>query len=368
MRKTYVKSRNVNIQLGSQLLQGCPENTLYDAFATLAGNNSGIEEPNYQPAVNAATIRAYAKLNRMEVGGGENAGTIRETLRMLKAPLSSVVKLGDEMVEQAKKRTQSTRDTGKYYRKLLNAVSDQWLQYRYGIMPLVYDARGLIKIADNRLWEWERKIHSVRATERHLGEAVVRNVTGTYGYASTLSASGTNQHKHKVTVIIYYVDKLHMKDAIALEELGLSPTQWPSLAYELMPLSFVADWAVNVGDWLKAIAPHPTIRILDTQMSYKKTAERHMISTLCNFSTEDFAKNGYSVKTVELIRTFNPPLPTSPGFTGRALSWKRQVDALTLSWNFLPGIINMFRTQKPVRRPNKLGADPKPLQGTYQKV
>lgn len=332
--------------IGSQRYFGNPMSCDYMVYSPLLKNSvANFPFPKNANLVNNTKIRAYAKLDRAEVGGGENAATIRETIRMLKAPLSSVAKLGREMFESAKRKTNSTRDVVKYYQNLGSAVSDQWLQYRYGIMPLVYDAQGLVNILDNKLWRWQNQMKTVRATS-YIKNTCRSSANSSFGYAGTAKMEGDNIQVDKCTVIIYYCDKLFMADAIALEELGLSPVQWPSLAYELCPFSFVADWGVNIGGWLKAVQPHPTTEIKSVQVSYKKTWDCIATTRFGNWTTTKTYNVPWKLHKIELERIFDPTAPSFPGWTSGALSLKRKIDSLALTWSMWPKLFGLFGSQK----------------------
>lgn len=335
IRRKSCKAGTVHGWISNQLFKGCPVNTDYYLYSIMEPSYSPVAEyPKLTKLSNACIIKAFAKLDRMEVGGGEDLVTMKDTVRLLRNPLSSVAKLGAEMVNSAQRKVHRTRDTVKYYKALSDAISNQWLQYRYGIMPLVYDCRGAMTILEQNLWKWENKLKTVRAVTRY-NDSVAHSTTASAGYASSVKCEGTSKISHKCSVCVYYVDKLHMKDARSLEEWGLSPTQLPALAYELIPFSFVADWAFNVGDWLKAIAPHPTIEVKASTLSYKRSIRKNMFVTLTSFQPGSL-KSTYSYFADEIERSLNPQIPSHPGMTSQGLSIKRQIDSLALGWSLWP--------------------------------
>lgn len=334
-RKVRLKTGLVDGSISQQRFTGAAINTDWQAYSPMeVGYSYAGTYPKLTALSNASIIKAYAKLDRMEVAGGENLATLKDTIRLVRNPLSSVAKLGREMINSAKRKTNHTRDVVKYYKNLADAVSNQWLQYRYGIMPLVYDCAGAAAIMENELWMWENRLKTVRAVTR-FKDRVAMKTTGSCGYYSTVNCDGVESVDHKVVTTIYFVDKLHMKAARNLEEWGLSPTQLPALAYELIPFSFVADWAFNVGDWLKAIAPKPTIEIKASILSYKRSIRRNMNVVLTSFQPGSL-KSYYSFKVDEMDRTLNPKVPSSPGLTSQGLSIKRQIDSLALGWSLWP--------------------------------
>jgi hypothetical protein len=54
-----------------------------------------------------------------------------------------------------------------------------------------------------------------------------------------------------------------MADAAVLASWGLSPTQVASIIYEATPFSFMLDWAVNLGTWIRAVEPKPHVEVVD---------------------------------------------------------------------------------------------------------
>lgn len=126
----------------------------------------------------------------------------------------------------------------------LNA-SEMWLTYRYGWRPLIYD---------------------LHTAARHLAE---RAVKGELGYQK-ISAKGSYEKEHAKASIYTPLGHAEWKNEVQvrltilakpnftkvgnsswLSELGFSNPA--SLAWELLPLSFVVDWFVNVGDVLSSI-------------------------------------------------------------------------------------------------------------------
>lgn len=138
-----------------------------------------------------------------------------------------------------------------------------------------------------------------------------------------------------------------MTDAIKLASLGLSPTQLLSVGWEMIPFSFVADWVVDVGSWLRAWEPKPWILYLGSCVSVKTETTR--------ISSGASVGMGYGTKPTQIpgatrcvvtqldrtIETLTPPL--APPLTGEALSLSRQLDSMSLGWGMLSSFYSKFR-------------------------
>jgi len=130
-------------------------------------------------------------------------------------------------------------------RELVEDATSLWLQYRYGILPIVRDVEALIKNLQNL-----RK--SVRKTTR---DQVRRQATvGSSGVITygVLSIPWQCQVTGFASVRGMSLDQV---DWNLLDQLGFSGKSLLTLPWELVRLSFVLDWFVNVGDFLNAIAP-----------------------------------------------------------------------------------------------------------------
>lgn len=134
----------------------------------------------------------------------------------------------------------SARGTGKARKALANAE----LTFRYGVMPLLYDLESALRLL-NKKW-------SPRYTAR--------------GFASeNVTAKGTFTHTHWYGTSTFTseirVDRsvrvgcLYTTDETARLAANLGFTRPLSVAWELVTLSFVVDWLIDVGSWLDAIQP-----------------------------------------------------------------------------------------------------------------
>lgn len=154
----------------------------------------------------------------------ETLGMILSFLKAARHPIQGMKALR-EKYERSRRR-------GNTHEVAHQEIAGQWMQYRYGIMPLVYSIVDAVKLLEDAMTEFKTdrafsvlrsKPKPVHATESHIaiyrGHEIKISVVGKSSYTST---------------------QQRLSDLITT---NLFLTAW-----EMIPLSFVIDWFVNVGD------------------------------------------------------------------------------------------------------------------------
>ncbi len=190
----------------------------------------------------------------------EDIAEANQTYRMLKKPLAAL--------ESFSKKLPIARS--------LEAASSYWLQYRYGVMPLI-----------NTVTEVALGIKAKRRA--------VRKTTRAKGVITRSSFASTNHDlggQWRYTVAISSTDTLTVRamslDAYysdALYESGLSLSGFVTLPWELIPYSFVADWFVNVQDYLGALVPSPSFEDLGScYVATRDTITKYNVAITANLN------------------------------------------------------------------------------------
>lgn len=138
-----------------------------------------------------------------------------------------------------------------------------WLAYRYGVMPFVNDVRSILK-GLGKLVGKRRKTTRSRI-EINKSKSTSVDTGATYGtYKVHLSQQTTERIELRAMSLDEYI-------ADVQSNIGLSVKGFLTVPWELIPYSFVADWFLNVGDFINALAPAPGWNQLGSAITVKKS-------------------------------------------------------------------------------------------------
>lgn len=274
---------------------------------------------------------------------------LRETLHMLRNPVKSLSGLLNAMVKDAEMRTKGGLFVTKRGRKaprvknlraITDALSDVWLQYRYGVRPLMMDIEMIRNLHENGIAKRRKALVRRKASEsrtRHWSLEYYGSVVGTCLFKHTFTETIT------ATACEYMYDKTYNTpyDGLpTLSNVGLSVMQIPSMLWELTPYSFCVDWVTNMGDWIRSLEPPPpNLQPAGRCVSMVKTisSDRMILKWLSsdpNWVGTCDAR--YYQQTRAFSRTIGGSIPAWPVFDVDLSMFNRRVDALSLIWQKMP--------------------------------
>lgn len=254
----------------------------YTAAAVLNGSISEGLPPVSADLMQQALQKAHAKILQSDLSLGEDLGELRQTLQMLKDPFKSLLEFLHRDNMRNLKRIKDLLEFlktgafgGKSGKGAARAAADTWLELRYGFRPLVMLVGDLVEQASkqaNSLFD-PNKIRSVRS-KIEMEPFIEAKGTGMPVYisggSSTTDFPGWYSHKTTVTLVGYAQVQYRQENEMSvLQELGLTPSFWPEIAWELTSLSFVWDWFISVGPWLGSLRVKPGITILGNTTAVK---------------------------------------------------------------------------------------------------
>lgn len=134
-----------------------------------------------------------------------------------------------------------------YGRNARDAAASTWLEYSYGWVPLladVYDAAELLAEQVSQKPDWT--LVTVRATTRESRKTSLTGSSSTgeitkYAYRADTTSNSS----------LRGVWRFHPLPGTLPAKLGLANPLY--VAWNLLPLSFVADWFLPIGDYLDAL-------------------------------------------------------------------------------------------------------------------
>lgn len=307
-------------------------------------NGSGASLTGYLPNLdyldlnrrNRVLANAYAKITEADMDFGMFFAEGAETLRMLRNPLQGVRALTLKL--QRKLQGKGHRPV----RTSLNDLTNQWMEYRYGITPLVKDAQAMLKLHEKGLRKFQQNISKTFYREIQDSQ-VVGYKTGFYWNSNYMAGwNWESRLIRKQTAICrcFFIRRCRGNDI--LFTLGLNPVAIGALVWELIPYSFVVDWFVGVGDWIKALQPKPGIDILGNTIALK-TEWINPIQTTMGQSYFDRPWVPTPSSSVLTQRAFtretNLPLPAYPAVQADFLNYKRSLDSISMIWQNMPQLI-----------------------------
>lgn len=134
---------------------------------------------------------------------------------------------------------------------VVDSTSNAWLQYRYGVRPLLFDIRDYMAAA-------EKRIHSrIYSRSRVSKEECSSTEVFLTGNRDCFPASVV---KHTLSNLQTYSVRAGVTSDIDLLVANLSEQRYRldqilSTAWELVPFSFIIDWFLNIGDILANLTP-----------------------------------------------------------------------------------------------------------------
>jgi hypothetical protein len=158
------------------------------------------------------------------------------TIRMIRNSLNVKKQLAE--VLKATTRTKKFKNLSKGQQRL-DYATQKWLEVRYGWMPLVYSTYDALDNIGNRL---TKGVHTITGRSGVYDVGVDSSGSGTY--EDQLSKMAYDMRfRTEVKCDFQMSGSRGISDWTSLNPLGI--------AWELLPLSFVADWFVNVGQVLQ---------------------------------------------------------------------------------------------------------------------
>lgn len=172
-------------------------------------------------------------------------------------------------------------------------VSDLWLEYRYGWRPLVKDVEQLAKaVAHVRVGPK----HSV-TTGKARSIVTLQNPTLTVGQSYN-GANANVKQSLSITQTCVRRDIVSVASVVPNDRLAYR-VDLLTTAWELVPLSFVVDWVVDVGSFLQTASDIALRRSIRTTCCHSKTIEATALVTGFGASVQSEEEGIYVEKPVQ---------------------------------------------------------------------
>lgn len=198
-----------------------------------------------------------------------------------------------------------------------------WLELQYGWMPLVKDIDSGAAFIAHQLNAPRQQRYVVRSNKRQ----------DVISFPYTWTGNHVSVHKQ----IIAYIDEVDVPQLAGL----MDPA---SVAWELLPYSFVADWVIPFGEYLDArgLASSLTGTFVTTETWRQRSGGPALAYGVPPLPPEDKRDNNYaghtsySMISVDLTRTVSKSLSVPPPTVkplGKIATWKHVANAIALLSN-----------------------------------
>lgn len=264
----------------------------------------------------------------------ESAAEIDKTFAMVHQPLDAV----NEFLAGVYKSASSRSRTGKVVgaaKAVVKLPAALWLQYRYGLKPLLSDVKNAMKSLSR---EYRKEAQPV--LKRYISFAQANALNGSVADASDgwLHYKENKRTSNEMIVKAIWYDRVKPN---FWHDIGLNPANVAGLAWELLPYSFVVDWFTNIGDVIYANMPRVgveslggTFVILDTREFWSTPSEAYGSDP--NWHLSGGPSDTIHLKITEKRRTTiseTASLVVRSDF--RLDNWTRALDAAALSTTLL---------------------------------
>ncbi len=261
--------------------------------ATMSSQVTGMSLPfgtDDEPALptsmrNEAVTKALLDLANGKAGLGEGLGTLGQTIRMLRSPVTTLAR-GIKALKAQKAMKRFFRESFDSLRRkgIATAASEKYLEYVYGWKPLVQDIYGIVELAKEYGLN-DLLLHGKGRSQRSAGldSFQYRNISG-----DTYSTFSNGEESCIGYCSIWARVDPEYQALRALNQLGLvNPL---ALSWELTTLSFLVDWLLPIGPVLNALTAPAGLIFVDGTTSIRTSASGNV-----NVWGDTIAAPNYSV-------------------------------------------------------------------------
>lgn len=271
------------------------------------GSYPAIASGDFLTQGDIALTAAFAKLGKPKYELGVELGELKETLQFLRSPLSTLRSFltRDRSSNLRKLRwvLKNKRDSGRIYPSTGKTVADTWLELRYALRPLIGSIQNALELSlkarridPSRIRTVGKKLTtSLTKSLKETGAGAIYNLQMVSDVKTTARAT--------IRAKVYY---RQISEASTSRKLGVSLVNIPEIAWELTRCSFIADWFVNLGDYIASFRITPELQILGSTVSYRLSLEHSKEITSCDpVSGATFSELDLGGKTTATTQSYD---------------------------------------------------------------
>lgn len=210
-----------------------------------------------QSVIDLAVVDAHARIDTSEILALATVAESQKTVSSMLAILSRVYTIVKDV-----KRLRLKSLAGQIKPKEL---ADRYMEMRYAIRPLMYDARGICRAMQKNAGSI-RKTYRAEASDSMTSQN--ESAWGTYIYLV--------ESKWKRTATYTVSAKAGVMCDVTMSDLStFGVDQLLETAWELLPFSFIIDWFSNAGNWIAAHTPNVGVSKRASWVTVKSSYSQH---------------------------------------------------------------------------------------------
>lgn len=290
-----------------------------------------FQEPRLDRYIQTAIANSTINL-RSDLDVLTNVAELPKSLKTIKSLYEDIGVYTKRILSEIKK----SNPKAKNFKDLSNELQNKWMEYRYGIMPMVYTIQDIEKTIRNQFISFKtgRSVISVDLAKKpplFMGRLAHREAFDVVEGSLTIKAVCKAKFTNSLSSALYTI------------QANPFVTGW-----ELLPLSFVVDWFINIGDVISHNTSSLALSIFDIAEEKGCYSIRYQYRLTKYVMTEDeiyldnklvkrtltpsLCENRY-VNTYER-KLFDPKDLILPQWQSDVYSnWRRIIDSLIISKN-----------------------------------
>jgi len=290
-----------------------------------------FQEPQTDRYIQTVIADSTIKL-RSDLDVLTNIAELPKSLKTLKDLYEDLGVYTKRIMSEIKK----SNPKAKNFKDLSNELQNKWMEYRYGIMPMVYTIQDIEKTIRNQFISFKtgRSVISVDLAKKPpllINRLAHREAFDVVEGSLTIKATCKAKFTNSLSSALYTI------------QVNPFVTGW-----ELLPLSFVVDWFINIGDVISHNTSSLALSIFDIaeekgcySLRYQYRLSKYVMTEDSIYLDNKLVKSTLTpslcetryVNTYER-KTFDPKDLVLPQWQSDVYSnWRRIIDSLIISKN-----------------------------------
>lgn len=219
-----------------------------DYYGAVLGIPGDPNDLSLDEADNIARERTLQKIIAVQrkFQTGVFLGELKDTIRLITNPLGSIF-------EDTLKYCDRLRKRGRIYKRLKERkklLADSWLQYSFGVLPLIGDIRNAAEAA--------AQIVTYRMPHENVSGRGRSTASSSHSYVDSFGPLITtiDWEQKRSAEVVYRARVLVSNDTTRdnLETLGLTWGNFVPTVWEVLPFSFLVDYFTNCGKVIDSLS------------------------------------------------------------------------------------------------------------------